>query len=343
MRFVFLSVIFLVAFADMALASDNNDYNDLQKQARELSRAIRLTEDRDLHLAEALENLEKERQQLITAIHKDRYITTVSLHHLLSQNMYPAQISFLKADKNIYDRYYDYRISQARHQYYQSALQNQIAHKLALDEKTTRIHHFQDERKMIELVLQENMNDLAAMKKNRPGMSSADLAAFKKSIENLQNRHKDLNRFIESLTGTRWKGLPTARTLKKDSGFYLPVSGTIHTLFNEVTAWGGQSSGIYIKARNKALITAPLSGHVLFAGTFNRLGNIIIIEHRDNYLSILKGVDDLYVQTGDIVDQNEALGIFTQENPKESYIGTMFYYELRYNDNPVNPLNKLAG
>lgn len=344
MRFFFLTVaVIFTAFLCVAPARASSDYAHLQKQISDLSRLIRLSEDRLSVLDESLAALERQQKKLMQDIAHNRYHSTVSLHHMLSRTFYPPVFAFLDKNKSVHAQYYEYRTIRALHDHYQYILNDQIARKTELDTQAEQIRQYQHDRDMMILSLNANIEQLKRLRQSHTAPSPQEIADFQAQINEIRQRHHDLNDFITSITGTTFENTPDMATVKTDQGFVLPVSGTIAVQFGERTIIGGRADGISIKARANAPVLSPLSGHVLYAGQFNRLGNVLIIQHRDNLLSIFKGLANIYAQTGDVIEQNQVIGNLPQENQQESHNGAMLYYELRYNDTPVNPLDKLSG
>lgn len=342
MRFIFLCLFFLFALSGPGRAADDDTalYNDLRSRIRELSRAIRLSENRAVALDEHLQKAERNRQVLLQDIFQSRYHGAASLHYLLSTASYPPVLSLLQQRDDFLKGYYAYRASRSAHDYYQLALDRQISRKIMLDEKTAAIKNYRRERDILNLSIQASLERLALLQRSEE-TRTADLTAFQAEIGRLESRHDDLNEFIDSLIGKNT--MPPLQAMPKDNEFVLPVSGTVQTLFGAKTPVGAPSSGITIKTRPQAVVVSPLSGRVLYAGDFNRLGNIVIIEHSNRLVSIFKGLGDIYVEAGFTVAQRDPIGILSQENREESHIGAMLYYELRYNNNPVDPLDKLSG
>jgi|GEM_PF-3070844 len=339
---------FFLAFAMVVLcgfngsAHDLPDYTTLQKQITALSHLIRVSEDKIIFLDESLLSLKQEQLCLIENITHNRYYATVGLHHMLSRTFYPPVFAFLDKHKSIHDQYYDYRTMRALHEHYQRIMNAQIRQKLILDKKSEQIKHYKYSREMIALSLQNDIEKLKKLRQSQTLLNSDEIAEFQAKINDLKQRHDNLNNFIASVTGMEWKHTPDITVMHGEEHFILPVSGTVIVRFDEHTVIGGRSDGISIKTHAYAPVSSPLSGHVLYAGSFNHLGMVLIIQHQRNLLSVFKGLGDIYAQTGDLIEQNQIVGVLPKENQQKSYNGTVLYYELRYNNIPVDPLDKLS-
>ncbi len=128
---------------------------------------------------------------------------------------------------------------------------------------------------------------------------------------------------------------PTLKKPTMDTGTpRLPVSGIIRTSYGQKDDVGAKSKGLTIEGRKGAIIVAPMGGKIQFTGAFKRYGNIVIIEHKDGYHSLVAGLDDINGVVGDIVKSGEPIGFLPNSslNPRPT-----LYYELRLDGTPVDP------
>lgn len=135
----------------------------------------------------------------------------------------------------------------------------------------------------------------------------------------------------------------------------LPARGEVTLRFGVSDAAGIARPGWVLATAPRALVTAPFTGTVRYAGPLLDLGNVVLLETDPQYLIILAGLDVVYPQTGEIVVQNSALGLMPQapgtasvdgENgnliitnaqvPGTSLSETL-YIELREGNTPVDP------
>lgn len=200
-----------------------------------------------------------------------------------------------------------------------------------------------------------SMNTLLAERKKLYGKINQDLKARELSIQKISLQAKDLEDLIQKLdedkrredTRTRaHKAL--ALTTKKtpelipetpSGAAELPVSGIVVTSYNQKDKFGSPSKGISIETHPKAIVTAPMSGKVQFTGTFKRYGNLIIIEHKGGYHSLIAGMAEIKTGIGQIVHKGEPVG----KMPVSSFIDRpKLYYELRKKGKPVDPSVKFA-
>ncbi len=136
----------------------------------------------------------------------------------------------------------------------------------------------------------------------------------------------------------------------------LPVLGTRLRGFGETDAAGVARPGLVFATRPGALVSAPWSASVRYAGPLLDYGNVIILEPEGGYLLVLAGLGTVYVATGALVLADAPLGLMpaAPASPTEELIAiTMqgggaalsetLYIEVRENGAPVDPTGWFAG
>lgn len=129
-----------------------------------------------------------------------------------------------------------------------------------------------------------------------------------------------------------------------------PVRGTMIRAFNEADASGTRRPGIIVATPSQALVSAPWSGTLRYAGPLLDYGNVMILEPEIGYLLVLAGFGGIYAGEGDIVDKGDALALMggdpgsLRENLDDLAAGRgpgqeeTLYIELRIGNEPVDPL-----
>jgi septal ring factor EnvC (AmiA/AmiB activator) len=120
----------------------------------------------------------------------------------------------------------------------------------------------------------------------------------------------------------------------------VPSQGIIKVSFGEKNDIGADSEGISIESSSRALVVAPLGGVVRFAGPFKNYGNMIIIEHKNNYHSLLAGLDKITVSEGSSLNSGEPVGSLPSSSSRGGK--PTLYYELRQKGKPVDPTSMFA-
>jgi septal ring factor EnvC (AmiA/AmiB activator) len=121
----------------------------------------------------------------------------------------------------------------------------------------------------------------------------------------------------------------------------LPVKGELLAHFGSARAGGGPTwKGIFIEAPEGSDVHAVAPGRVVFAEWLRGFGNLLIIDHGDQYLSIYGNNESLLKQPGDVVQAGELVATAGNSggNPE-----TGLYFELRYQGKPFDPLTWTGG
>lgn len=112
-----------------------------------------------------------------------------------------------------------------------------------------------------------------------------------------------------------------------------PADGTITHRYN-----GNSSKGITIVNKTGTLVRAAAAGSVVYAG--NRLrgyGNLVIVQHAGDFLSIYAHNSRMLVKEGQKVSQGQQIA----EMGNTDRSGPALYFELRYRGKPVDPAGAL--
>ncbi len=121
----------------------------------------------------------------------------------------------------------------------------------------------------------------------------------------------------------------------------LPVSGTIAGRFGAPRAEGGANwKGIFIRAADGAEVKAVAAGTVVFADWLRGFGNLLIIDHGDDFLSVYGNNESLLAAVGTSVKDGAAVATVGNSggNPDSG-----LYFELRHRGQPFDPLKWAAN
>ena len=127
------------------------------------------------------------------------------------------------------------------------------------------------------------------------------------------------------------KTIATGAFGKAKGSLALPAQGKITQNFGDTTgASQSHAKGMIITTRKGAQVTAPFDGTVLFAGPFQNYGQLVIIDHGDNYLTVLSGMDTISTTLGSQLLTGEPIGHMSSD-----YVN--LYLEVRHNGQAINP------
>lgn len=116
----------------------------------------------------------------------------------------------------------------------------------------------------------------------------------------------------------------------------LPVKGTIAGRFGSPRPEGGATwKGIFIRAAEGLEVRAVAGGAVVFSDWLRGFGNLLIIDHGDDFLSVYGNNESLLAAVGASVKDGESVATVGNSggNPDSG-----LYFELRHRGQPFDPL-----
>ncbi len=118
------------------------------------------------------------------------------------------------------------------------------------------------------------------------------------------------------------------------SSLPLPAFGEVVLDFGDRSAGDAPSQGVTLKTRESAQVIAPHDGRIVFVGPFRGYGELLIIEHSEEYHTLLAGFSHIYGEVGQWVRAGEPVGIMG----RGAGLAPRLYIEVRRNGQPINPL-----
>lgn len=191
------------------------------------------------------------------------------------------------------------------------------------------------------------------------------LAAQRREISTLRRDEQRMARLIAGLAriaaarqaspevgvgGTAARRAPTAKSHDpgKVGGAFaalrgklrLPVAGPVSGRFGGPRAEGGTTwKGIFIRAAEGSAVRSVAPGTVVFSDWLRGFGNLLVIDHGDDFLSVYGNNESLLATVGARVAGGETVASVGNSggNPDSG-----LYFELRHRGQPFDPL-KWAG
>ena len=114
----------------------------------------------------------------------------------------------------------------------------------------------------------------------------------------------------------------------------MPVSGSVAARFGTRRGQGPSWKGMFIKAPEGAEVRATGAGRVVHADWLRGYGNVIIIDHGGEYLSIYGNNSALLKRAGDMVKSGEVIASAGNTGGNEE---SGLYFELRHRGQPLDP------
>lgn len=97
--------------------------------------------------------------------------------------------------------------------------------------------------------------------------------------------------------------------------------------------------GLLIRAKQGQNVVATAPGTVVFSDWMRGFGNLLILDHGSNYLSVYANNETLYKSVGQSVKQGETIASVGKSGGEDS---PGLYFELRYKGKPFDPARWIA-
>ena len=169
----------------------------------------------------------------------------------------------------------------------------------------------------------------------------ARLKKDKQSNEQLKDElvksSNKLNQLIHRLEGKIIEG-EGLDIVDKMGRLLPPVKGRFLNLFGRVKDNKYNThivyNGVNIASKKGTPVRSVFNGKVLYTGTLEGYGNIIIIGHGKEYHSLYGHLDDIITSLGKSVLPGQIIG---RSGDTGSIIGESLYFEIRYKGLPIEP------
>ncbi|MBO1112290.1 murein hydrolase activator EnvC family protein [Bordetella petrii] len=122
-------------------------------------------------------------------------------------------------------------------------------------------------------------------------------------------------------------------------GLPVPVRGTVQGRFGVDRPDGGVWRGIVLRAAAGTPVKAVAPGTVVYANWLRGFGNLIIVDHGKQYLTVYAYNQSLLKQVGDPVAAGDAIATVGATGGQ---VESGLYFEIRYRGAPVDPAQWLA-
>ncbi len=123
----------------------------------------------------------------------------------------------------------------------------------------------------------------------------------------------------------------------------IPVQGKIVSTFGVSKNGDYKSftfqSGVDIKVERGEPVRSVFKGEVLFSQWLKGYGNLVIINHGDNYYTLYAHVEEIFKKKGETVDTGE---VIATAGDTGSIKGLCLHFEVRHHGKPVNPMQWIS-
>ncbi|MCD6224262.1 MAG: peptidoglycan DD-metalloendopeptidase family protein [Deltaproteobacteria bacterium] len=173
--------------------------------------------------------------------------------------------------------------------------------------------------------------------RNKKSLESASLASLNESAKALDNTIRAL--ILEPEAHKSAAGLQTYGFSSMKGFLRMPVKGRIVNFFgpykNSKFNMKSFRKGIDIKIVKGTPVRAVSNGTIIYAKWFKGYGNMIIIDHGENYYTVYAHAEEIFIAKGDIVEEGDVVATVGDTG---SMIGSSLHFEIRHHGKPIDPL-----
>jgi septal ring factor EnvC (AmiA/AmiB activator) len=173
--------------------------------------------------------------------------------------------------------------------------------------------------------------------RNKKSLELASLASLNESAKALDSTIRAL--IIEPESHKPNAGLQKYRFSSMKGMLTMPVKGRVVNFFGPYkdSKFNIKSfrKGIDIKIEKDEPVRAVSNGTVIYAKWFKGYGNMIIIDHGENYYSVYARAEEIFITKGDIVEEGDVVAVIGDAGSAND---ATLHFEIRHHGKPINPL-----
>ena len=328
---------------ETAIVNSLNDIDLILDKARKNASSLKKElADFEKEIEKAL-NTSKELQKRIKTSEEYASKRLVALYKL----NWLGKIYVLASAQSVYELFHRKKVLEQVLAYDENIWQNLLDDKEKLVQLITELNAKKREKLAVEADLETQIKIMSRERQKRSQLledirkkRSLKLAA----LESLKQAAADLDHTVISLKSepdvTEPKNNIVLKSFSTLKGLLnMPVKGKIISFFGphrdkkfNVTHF---QSGIEIKADRGEPIRAVYDGRVLYARWFKGYGNMIIIDHGNNYYTVYAHAQELFASQGDTVEMGEVVATVGDSG---AMTGPILHFEVRHHGKPVDPL-----
>lgn len=323
----------------------SSEVGNLKKNLVKVSKDLRASEESLSETDQNLKNLRDRKEEVIETLYKDQramggFVSAVKKYSQTSTpNMLMQSNPIDAARASIVMKSVMPRLQQQS-----TILKDQLSEiKKIEDDIANQLKVQTDQNKK----LNRQQDDLAGLLQERKKLyasTESERQAQEKEVARLTKESRNLDELLSKLKSKPKKRAPRQDAdVAEDDGpdlpfqMMMPVHGKVHTAFGQPDDLGAPSKGISFSTRPGASVTVPLGGVVKFAGAFQKYKQILIVEHKGGYHSLIAGLARIDTVVGASLAAGEPVGVAeASDDPR-------IYYELRRNGKPINPKKSLLA
>ncbi|WP_172118920.1 murein hydrolase activator EnvC family protein [Halomonas hibernica] len=206
----------------------------------------------------------------------------------------------------------------------------------ALNERQTRLASVTTELDAQRVRLAERSSDrrnVVATLDDRYGSEADRLADLNDNREQAERKLREIQEELARLDAPT----PSTQITRTQGDLPWPVQGAITTTFNRRD--GVHYNGIVIQASAGTQVNAVHTGRVVFADWMRGFGNLLIIDHGDQIMTLYAHLQQFSVRPGQQVSRGDEIGRVGDSGGQSS---NALYFEVRQSGKPINPQRWIA-
>jgi len=313
----------------------------IEKQIGKVSAGIRSSNQSIRKQKASLKDLESTKKTILSVIAKQNKQLSLQLYSAYTLGK-QEQLKLLFSQQNAenlqrnltYYRYFsDHRLQ---------LIKESQKHFKALIENENKIITAKNE---LESVLSKQISQKQTLDSDRSNRKkvlvklNSELKTSGQHLNQMQDHADQLRQLIDSLTILLAQNPLRSQPKKKFSTLKgklsWPVKGRVRKLFGHRKSPSNlRWQGVVINAKQGNNVRAVSHGQVAFSDWLRGLGNLIIIDHGEGYLSLYGHNESLYKQAGEWVTPGEIIASIGESGGKTK---SGVYFEIRRKGKPQNP------
>ncbi|MBE0402662.1 Lipoprotein NlpD [Halomonas citrativorans] len=206
----------------------------------------------------------------------------------------------------------------------------------ALNERQTRLASVATELDAQRVRLAErttNRRNVVATLDDRYGSEADRLADLNDNREQAERKLREIQEELARLDAPT----PSTQITRTQGDLPWPVQGAITTTFNRRD--GVHYNGIVIQASAGTQVNAVHTGRVVFADWMRGFGNLLIIDHGDQIMTLYAHLQQFSVRPGQQVSRGDEIGRVGDSGGQSN---NALYFEVRQSGKPINPQRWIA-
>ncbi|MBU0971927.1 MAG: peptidoglycan DD-metalloendopeptidase family protein [Proteobacteria bacterium] len=162
------------------------------------------------------------------------------------------------------------------------------------------------------------------------------------ALESLKSSARDLDEKMSTMGEQILHPIENSSFSHQKGRLSIPVNGKIISTFGPSKNGDYKSftfqSGIDITVERGEPVRSVFKGEVIFSQWLKGYGNMLIINHGDNYYTLYAHVEEVFKKKGEAVDTGE---VIATAGDTGSIKGLYLHFEVRHHGKPVNPMQWL--